>query len=84
MKRFFLSRSGMEANTNRFAPEKAAVEPQFTLLTRRAVAPDEDELAHNPRARSAKLRVGVRTGVPAGAAERGGLGLPMIDEKGRH
>jgi 16S rRNA (cytosine1402-N4)-methyltransferase len=84
VKRFFLSRSGMEANTNRYAPEKAAVEPQFTLLTRRAVAPDEDELAHNPRARSAKLRVGLRTAAPAGAADRGGLGLPMIDEKGRH
>ena len=29
----------------------------FTLIARKAIIPDEDEIAVNPRARSAKLRV---------------------------
>ncbi len=36
VKRFFQSRSGLDANANRYAPEKAVTEPQFHLLTRRA------------------------------------------------
>ncbi len=29
----------------------------FTLVTRKAIVPDDNEIALNPRARSAKLRV---------------------------
>ncbi|MDK1018077.1 MAG: 16S rRNA (cytosine(1402)-N(4))-methyltransferase RsmH [Actinomycetota bacterium] len=36
------------------------VEPDFSILTPRAIRPSADEIAHNPRSRSAVLRVGER------------------------
>ena len=78
VKRFFQLASGAEANTNRYAPARAEDAARFTLTTRRAVAPDEDELARNPRSRSAKLRVGRRTDVPARALDPAALGVPQF------
>ncbi len=83
VKRFFQLRSGTEANTNRYAPAKQQTEAAFTLVTRRAVAPDEEELAQNPRARSAKLRVGMRTDAPAGQADPQALGVPQVNTRSR-
>ena len=76
VKRFFQLRSGGEGQGSRYAPARAEVTPAFTLKSRRAIGPDEDELAANPRARSAKLRLGIRTDAPAGRADRAALGLP--------
>ncbi|WP_347310492.1 16S rRNA (cytosine(1402)-N(4))-methyltransferase RsmH [Defluviimonas sp. SAOS-178_SWC] len=84
VKRFFQLRSGGEGQGSRYAPEREAVTPAFTLKTRRAVGPDEAELAENPRARSAKLRVGIRTDAPAGQADRAALGLPKPALKGQN
>jgi 16S rRNA (cytosine1402-N4)-methyltransferase len=83
VKRFLLQRSGGEANANRYAPATHADAPRFTLVTRRATAPDDQELAENPRARSAKLRVALRTAAPAGSVEPDQLGVPSIQRKGR-
>ncbi len=83
VKRFFLLRSGGEANANRYAPATEADAPRFALVTKRATAPDDAELADNPRSRSAKLRVAVRTAAPAGPVDPAALGVPIIHRKGR-
>ena len=56
---------------------------RFEMVTRKAVAPDGEEVARNPRARSAKLRVGRRTTAPAKMLAPAELGLPEIQKKGR-
>ena len=81
VKRFFQARSGGEGQGSRYAPAREAVTPAFRLLSK-AIAPDADELAENPRARSAKLRVAQRTDAAAGHADRASLGLPAPVLKG--
>ncbi len=76
VKRFFQLASGAEANANRYAPETTAATARFDLLTKRAIAADDAEVAANPRARSAKLRIGRRTDAPALQLDPGTLGLP--------
>ncbi len=83
VKRFFQLRSGAEAQTNRYAPERAEDAARFALKTRRAVTADDAELAENPRARSAKLRIGTRTAAPAGRAEDAALAVPTLPHKPR-
>lgn len=81
VKRFFQIASGAESNANRYAPAKADTTARFEMITRKAVAPDEDELAENPRARSAKLRVARRTHAPSAPIAPDLLGLPVIQPK---
>lgn len=76
VKRFFAARSGRAAGGSRYAPEAAPEAAAFEMLTRKGVGPDDAELAQNPRARSAILRVGARSEAPAGRADRASLGLP--------
>jgi 16S rRNA (cytosine1402-N4)-methyltransferase len=83
VKRFLLLRSGGEANANRYAPQSAADAARFTLVTKRAVTPDDAELATNSRSRSAKLRIARRTSAPAGPVDAASIGVPMIQRKGR-
>ncbi|MBN2905689.1 MAG: 16S rRNA (cytosine(1402)-N(4))-methyltransferase RsmH [Rhodobacteraceae bacterium] len=82
VKRFLQARAGIGGGGSRYAPEVAAQEPRFHLPTRSATGPDAAELAANPRARSAKLRVAIRTEAPAGEVDRTKLGLPGIMEGG--
>lgn len=78
VKRFMQLRSGGGGTGSRHAPEIEREEPQFSLKSRKAIGPDDDELAVNPRARSARLRVAVRTDVRAGRTDRSQLGMPML------
>lgn len=82
VKRFFQLRSGGAANANRYAPEAAPVRPAWRIEKRKAIGPDEQELAENPRARSAKLRVAIRTDAPAEPIDPRDLGMPMTKTKG--
>ena len=80
VKRFFQARSGGQANANRYAPEVAQDTPAFRVEKRKAIGPDADELAENPRSRSAKLRVAIRTNAPAGEVDVSKLGMPMMNK----
>jgi 16S rRNA (cytosine1402-N4)-methyltransferase len=82
VKRFMLARAGQGGNSNRYAPQAEAEASRFKLLSRRAIGPDEDELAENPRSRSAKLRLAERLDAPAGKADHATLGLPIITLSG--
>jgi 16S rRNA (cytosine1402-N4)-methyltransferase len=64
VKNFFNERA-KTGGGSRHQPEIAQTAPSFQLLTRRPVVAGEEEIAHNPRARSAKLRAAERTASPA-------------------
>ena len=65
VKRFLRDRSGNRPGTSRHLPEQqGGPAPTFEQVAK-PVSPSETELARNPRARSARLRIGVRTAAPA-------------------
>lgn len=83
VKRFFQTRT-VAAQGNRYAPSQDGPAPSFTPVTRRAVGPDDEELAENPRARSAKLRVAARTEAPAHKLDLAALDVPLLRPKKGH
>lgn len=82
VKRFLQARAFSGGGGSRYAPEVAAAEPAFEDLSK-AIGPDRDELEENPRARSAKLRVAVRTTAPAAPVDRAALGMPGYKKEGK-
>ncbi|RZO68722.1 MAG: 16S rRNA (cytosine(1402)-N(4))-methyltransferase RsmH [Parvularculaceae bacterium] len=65
VKNFFRNRMEPDAGGSRHAPPVTAIAASFQLSDYKSVPPSEAECAANPRARSARLRCGVRTGAPA-------------------
>jgi 16S rRNA (cytosine1402-N4)-methyltransferase len=77
VKTFLVDRAGSRAGS-RHLPQVAPRPASFAVLTKRPIGPDDAEVAANPRARSAKLRAGERTGAPAGNASPALPRLPSL------
>lgn len=79
-KRFFASRSLPGPRASRHMPERTdeGRAPSFRLLNRRPIEPSKEEIRRNPRARSARLRAGERTGAPAHPLDLAVLGVPQV------
>ena len=77
VKRFLADRAG-RASGSRHLPEVAQTPAVFEPMSRQAVAAGDAEAEVNPRARSAKLRAGIRTPAPAGRADLSIFDLPQL------
>jgi 16S rRNA (cytosine1402-N4)-methyltransferase len=77
VKNFFNERAKASGGS-RHQPEATLAAPSFSILTKRPVTAQDDEVSANPRARSAKLRAAERTDAPHHVA--GGLpAWPTLD-----
>jgi 16S rRNA (cytosine1402-N4)-methyltransferase len=66
VKTFLRTRSGHTPGTSRHIPGMPrAHAPSFEVLQRKAIEPGDEEVAANPRSRSARLRWALRTDAPA-------------------
>jgi len=70
-KKFLRQRSETAPQPSRHEPPpQSAPAPSFRLLRQRAIKPTADEIARNPRARSARLRAAERTAAPPWSLRR--------------
>ncbi len=64
VKRFLIDRAGSAPSPSRHSPEIVREAPTFRLLFAKPKTPCAEEIAENPRARSAKLRAAIRNDAP--------------------
>jgi len=78
VKRFFASRTGRLPSGSRHLPDAVkGPEPSFELPFKGHLGASDGEARANPRARSAKLRAGIRTAAPPMPAIAGEIGLSV-------
>jgi 16S rRNA (cytosine1402-N4)-methyltransferase len=79
VKRFLTARAGSRKRTSRHMPVSVDIRPpSFQIINQKPLSPSDEEIAANPRARSAKLRAGERTSAPAWPLDPDALGVPRI------
>ena len=79
VKQFIASRSGRTPGGSRHLPPAAdEAAPSFRIVNSKPVVPDQDEIADNPRSRSAKLRAAERTAAPPWPFDASELALPAV------
>lgn len=78
VKRFVRSRTGRSSNNNRHAPFLGEVDPSFSLKRVKPYLVKSDEKRQNPRSRSAKLRIAIRTTALPHQNREEKLGLPKL------
>jgi 16S rRNA (cytosine1402-N4)-methyltransferase len=80
VKRFLRRRADAERQGSRHLPpgESPKFAPSFRIATQRPITAQEEELAANPRARSAKLRIATRTQAQPWPAEDTDPAIPRL------
>jgi 16S rRNA (cytosine1402-N4)-methyltransferase len=84
VKKFFAARSGNLPSASRHSlATDDGPPPSFELIFRGHQEAGPQEMLDNPRARSAKLRAGIRTGAPTFIFDRKAMAVPVVERR-RH
>ena len=81
VKKFLRSRSIGKGNANRHSPTSEDVSPSFILKSSKPYLVKDNERQSNPRSRSAKLRIAIRSDADPFSPQRKKLGLPKLAMK---
>jgi 16S rRNA (cytosine1402-N4)-methyltransferase len=83
VKKFFAERSGSLPSNSRHMPVAAlGPQPSFTMVRKGHIEAGPQEMLDNPRARSAKLRAGIRTGASSFRYDAKSMAVPSVERRG--